>query len=82
MKTHKWNDVKKSYSFLAIIANIFTCVSIVGLSVVGAISTEMAFQTLVAFCIGLGVIGIIGRFIMQDLEDDGKPFWKEGDNDE
>lgn len=70
----KWNKVKK----LSIIANVFVAVSMTGLSILGFVSNGMAIGTVVGSVAILGAIGLVGRFINQDLKDDGKMFWDEG----
>lgn len=74
-----WKSLFKSYSVMAILGNILTALSISGLAVIGVLSGGMAFNALAISAITFGVLGFIGRFINQDLED-GKMFY-EGDKD-
>lgn len=71
-----WKALWKSYSVLALIANLLTALSISGLAVLGVLSGSMAFGMLAASAITFGVIGFVGRFIKQDLED-GKMFYED-----
>lgn len=64
-----WKKILKTYSFLSIIANLFVAVSIAGLSVLGVLSSSIAFGTLVTVAIALGLIGAVGRFVDQSYDD-------------
>lgn len=71
-----WKSLWKSYSVIALIGNLLTALSISGLAVLGVLSGSMAFGMLATTAITFGVIGFIGRFIKQDLED-GKMFYED-----
>lgn len=78
------NDPKKllkSYSVWAMIANILTALSVSALSVLGVISYALALPVAVGCAILFGVLGLFGRIIKQDLEEDGKLFWEEDKED-
>lgn len=73
----------KRYSVLAFIGNILVAISLSGLSVLGVLSDLMTTSVLIGGAVSLGLLGLIGRFIHQDLED-GKTFieeFKEEDKD-
>lgn len=70
MKWHKnWKQLLKTYSFIGMIANLFVAISVSGLAVLGLLSAELAFPVLATLGIVLGVVGLIGRFIDQEIED-------------
>lgn len=64
-----WKRRLKSYSSLSLIANILTALSITGLSVLGVISSEIAFTTIIVAAILLGVCGLIGRILDEAIDD-------------
>ena len=64
--------VVKSYSFLSMAANFAVALSISGLSVLGVISSELAFPLLLCLAITFGVVGLLGRFVDQGLDDIAK----------
>lgn len=74
-----WKKLFKSYSVWAFIANILVALSVTGLSVLGVLTSGMAFKTLAISATVLGIAGFAGRFIQQDLED-GKLFFEDGDD--
>lgn len=76
-----WKKLWKSYSMLALFANILTALSISGLAVLGVIGSGMAFGVLACTATVFGVLGVLGRVIKQDLEDDGKMFYEEEDTE-
>ena len=59
----------RSYSSLSIIANILVALSISGLAVLGVISNVLAIPLLVGLAVSFGVLGLIGRVIVQGLDD-------------
>lgn len=61
----------KSYSFLSMAANFLIALSVSGLSVLGVLSSELAFPILVGCALFLGILGLVGRFIDQSLDDVG-----------
>ena len=61
--------VVKSYSFLSMAANFLTALSISGLSVLGVISSELAFPLLLCLAITFGVVGLLGRFVDESVDD-------------
>lgn len=67
--SNKWKKFLKEYSFLSIIANLFVAVSISGLSVLGVLSSDIAFPTLLTSAVILGVIGLLGRFVDETYDD-------------
>lgn len=64
-----WKKSLKSYSFLSIVANILTAVSVSALAVLGVLSSDIAFPVLACLAIAFGLVGAIGRFIDQGLDD-------------
>jgi len=67
-----WKDrLLKSYSSWSIIANILIALSVSGLSVLGVLSSEIALPIVITCAIAFGVLGLIGRFIDQSLDDVG-----------
>ena len=64
--------VVKSYSFLSMIANFLIALSVTGLSVLGVLSSEIAFPVVVGCALFLGLLGLIGRFVDQTVEDIGE----------
>jgi hypothetical protein len=64
--------VVKSYSFLSMIANFLIALSVSGLSVLGVLSSELALPLLVGCALFLGLLGLIGRFVDQTVEDIGE----------
>jgi hypothetical protein len=63
--------VIKSYSFLSIAANFLVALSVSGLSVLGVLSSEIALPVVITCAITFGVLGLIGRFVDQSLDDIG-----------
>lgn len=61
--------VIKSYSFLSMAANFLIALSISGLSVLGVLSSEIALSLLIGCALFLGLLGLCGRFIDQELDD-------------
>jgi hypothetical protein len=61
--------VVKSYSFLSMAANFLIALSISGLSVLGVISSELAFPLLLCLAITFGVVGLLGRFVDESVDD-------------
>ena len=61
--------VIKSYSFLSMLGNFLIALSVSGLSVLGVLSSEIAFPILVGCALLLGFLGLIGRFVDQSLDD-------------
>ena len=61
--------VVKSYSFLSMAANFLTALSISGLSVLGVLSSELAFPLLLCLAITFGVVGLLGRFVDESVDD-------------
>ena len=59
----------KSYSFLSMAANFLIALSVSGLSVLGVLSSELAFPILVGCALFLGLLGVAGRFVDQNLDD-------------
>lgn len=59
----------KSYSSWSIIANILIALSVSGLSVLGVIASEVALPIILCFAIPLGILGLIGRILDQNLDD-------------
>ena len=59
----------KSYSFLSMAANFLIALSVSGLSVLGVLSSELAFPILVGCALLLGLLGLCGRFVDQSLDD-------------
>lgn len=64
-----WKKSLKSYSFLSIVANILTAVSVSALAVLGVLSSDIAFPVLACLAVAFGVVGAIGRFIDQTVDD-------------
>ena len=64
--------ILKSYSFLSIAANFLTALSVSGLSVLGVLSSELALPILIGCALFLGLLGLCGRFIDQEIEDTSK----------
>lgn len=61
--------VIKSYSFLSIAANFLIALSFSGLSVLGVLSSELALPLLIGCALFLGLLGLIGRFVDQSVDD-------------
>ena len=61
----------KSYSFLSMAANFLIALSVSGLSVLGVLSSELAFPILIGCALFLGLLGLCGRFVDQSLDDVG-----------
>lgn len=72
-----WKVQLKSYSFLSLLAIILSTLSWGGLTVLGVVSGYMSFWGLLTTASIFAVIGMIGKFIDQDLKNDGKMFWEE-----
>jgi len=66
-----WKKSLKSYSFLSILANVFTAISVSALAVLGVLSSDIAFPVLACLAIAFGLVGAVGRFIDQTVEDLG-----------
>ncbi len=64
-----WKKSLKSYSFLSIVANILTAVSVSALAVLGVLSSDIAFPVLACLAIAFGLVGAVGRFIDQTVDD-------------
>ena len=64
-----WKKSLKSYSFLSIIANILIAISVSALAVLGVLSSDIAFPILAGLAITFGLVGAVGRFIDQELDD-------------
>lgn len=64
-----WRKVLKTYSFLSLVANILVALSVTGLSVLGVLSSQVAFSTLATSASVLGLLGVIGRFVDQSYDD-------------
>lgn len=70
MKWHEdWKKILKTYSFLSIVANLLVALSVTGLSVLGVLSSQVAFGTLAVSASILGLLGLIGRFVDQSYDD-------------
>lgn len=64
-----WRKVLKTYSFLSLLANFLVAVSVVGLSILGVLSSQVAFGTLAISASVLGLLGVVGRFVDQSYDD-------------
>ena len=64
-----WKKQLKSYSFLSILSNFLVALSVSGLSVLGVLSSNVAFPVLVGCAICFGLFGLVGRFLDQSIED-------------
>lgn len=64
-----WKSRLTSYSSLSLIANILTALSVSGLAVLGVLSSEIAFTTILITAITLGVLGLIGRVLDESIDD-------------
>lgn len=64
-----WKRQLKSYSFLSILGNFLVALSVSGLSVLGVLSSNVAFPLLVGLAITFGLFGLCGRFIDQSIDD-------------
>lgn len=62
--------VVKSFSFLSMLANLLIALSVSGLSVLGVLSNAVALPLLTGLAITFGILGLIGRFLDQGLDDD------------
>jgi len=70
MKWHEdWKKILKTYSFLSIVANLLVALSVTGLSVLGVLSSQVAFGTLAVSASAFGLLGLIGRFVDQSYDD-------------
>lgn len=65
-----WKKSLKSYSFLSIVANILTAVSVSALAVLGVLSSDIAFPVLACLAITFGLVGCVGRVLDQSINDD------------
>lgn len=54
---------------MSMIANVLTALSVSGLSVLGVLSSEIAFTTIIITAILLGVCGLIGRILDEAIDD-------------
>lgn len=61
--------ILKSYSFLSTLANFLVALSVSGLSVLGVLSSEIAFPLLSCLAIIFGILGLTGRFVDQGIDD-------------
>lgn len=59
----------KSYSSWSIFANILISLSVSGLAVLGVISSVIAIPLLVGLAVTLGLVGLLGRIIDQELDE-------------
>ena len=50
-------------------ANFLVALSVSGLAVLGVLSSEIAFPILACLAITFGVVGLAGRFVDQQLDD-------------
>ena len=64
-----WKKQLKSYSFLSMLCNFLTALSVSGLAVLGVLSSNVAFPVLVGLAITFGLFGLVGRFLDQSVED-------------
>lgn len=64
-----WKKRLKSYSSLSLIANILTALSVTGLSVLGVLTSEIAFPLYLTIAIILGVLGLAGRVLDEGIDD-------------
>ena len=64
-----WKKVLKTYSFLSLVANLLIALSVTGLSVLGVLSSQVAFGTLAISASVLGLLGLVGRFVDESYED-------------
>lgn len=70
MKWHKnWKQILKSYSFIGLAANAAIAISVSGLAVLGVLSPSLALPVLATAGTVLGILGSVGRFIDQSLDD-------------
>lgn len=69
----KWlgnkKQILKSYSFWSMFSNFLVALSISGLSVLGILSAEIALPALITIALALGLFGLVGRFMDQELDD-------------
>lgn len=61
--------ILKSYSFLSMAANFLVALSVSGLAVLGVLSSDIAFPILTVLAILFGLLGLVGRFVDQGLDD-------------
>lgn len=61
--------ILKSYSFLSMFANFLIALSVSGLAVLGVLSSEIAFPILATLALTFGLVGLIGRFVDQTVDD-------------
>lgn len=64
-----WKRRLRSYSSLSIIANIMVALSVTGLTVLGVISSGIAFTTVITSAFVLGIMGLIGRVLNEAIGD-------------
>lgn len=64
-----WKRRLRSYSSLSIIANILVALSVTGLTVLGVISSGIAFTTVITSACVLGILGLIGRVLNEAIDD-------------
>jgi len=70
MKWQKdWRKILKTYSFIGLLGNLLIAISATGLMVLGVLSSNIAFPVLLTSSLVLGVFGLVGRFIDQEVED-------------
>jgi hypothetical protein len=74
-----WKAQLKSYSFLSLLAIILSTLSWGGLAILGVVSGYMSFWGLLITASIFALIGMVGKFIDQDLKNDGKMFWEESE---
>lgn len=51
------------------IANLLTAISVIGLSVIGTIATNVAISTLVTLAITMGIIGVLGKWLNSTIDE-------------
>lgn len=64
-----WRKILKTYSFIGLLGNLLIAISVTGLMVLGVLSSNIAFPVLLTSSLVLGVIGLVGRFVDQEVED-------------
>lgn len=64
-----WKKRLKSYSSLSLLSNILVSLSISGLAVLGVLSSEIAFTTILITAISFGILGLIGRVLDEAIDD-------------
>lgn len=51
------------------IANLLTAISVIGLSVIGTIATNVAISTIVILSITMGIIGVLGKWLNSTIDE-------------